>query len=239
MIEIIPLYAQNSPVIELAASDVGGAVAARAAAQEAIDASAVATQQAGVAIAAAQAAADDSMQTGLDRQATAADRMQTGLDAAATAADRVQTGLDRQAASDSAAAAEQAASNSLDFGQRLQISAMTLPAGSAASATYDQDGLSLQFGLPTGETGQTGPMGPQGPKGDTGAVGPAGQDLKDKSRRSAWSAPYSYCSTAPAGSLETEPVWTIKRHAIASDGSVTTLTATGVAWINYATATYS
>lgn len=46
----------------------------------------------------AQAAANDRVQTGLDRVATAADRVQTGLDKVATAADRVQTGLDRAAA---------------------------------------------------------------------------------------------------------------------------------------------
>ena len=68
--------------------DVGGAIAARAAAKVAQDA-------ASDALASEVAAEADRVQTGLDRTQTGLDRVQTGLDRTATAADRVQTGLDR------------------------------------------------------------------------------------------------------------------------------------------------
>jgi hypothetical protein len=61
----------------------------------------------------------------------------------------------------------------------------------------------------------------------------------NKERRHAWAAPYSYCGTAPDGTLDAEAFWTIKRITVASDGSVTVATATNVAWTNRATATYA
>ena len=42
----------------------------------------------------------------------------------------------------------------------------------------------------------------------------------------------NYCGTAPSGSLESATVWTIIRLTISSSGSVTTATATNVAWTN-------
>lgn len=60
------------------------------------------------------------------------------------------------------------------------------------------------------------------------------------SRRFAWSSPYSYSGRAPSGSATSAAAWTIKRSQISASGAITeTLTATGVAWDNYATATYS
>ena len=60
------------------------------------------------------------------------------------------------------------------------------------------------------------------------------------SRRFAWSSPYSYSGRAASGSATSAAVWTIKRTQIATSGTVTaTLTATNVAWDDYATATYS
>jgi hypothetical protein len=49
-------------------------------------------------------------------------------------------------------------------------------------------------------------------------------------RRNDWVSPYSYCGTAPNGSAESASVWTIYRIQVASDGTVTTLSATNVAW---------
>jgi len=58
----------------------------------------------------------------------------------------------------------------------MSATATTLPAGSDATASY-QDGV-LSFGIPRGDkgdTGATGPQGPQGPQGETGATGPQGE----------------------------------------------------------------
>jgi nitrogen fixation protein len=48
----------------------------------------------------------------------------------------------------------------------------------------------------------------------------------------------NYCGTAPNGSAENSTVWTIKRLTIAASGSITTATATNVAWTNRESATY-
>jgi len=48
----------------------------------------------------------------------------------------------------------------------------------------------------------------------------------------------NYCGTAPNGSAESSTVWTIKRLTIAASGSITTATATNVAWTNRESATY-
>jgi hypothetical protein len=48
----------------------------------------------------------------------------------------------------------------------------------------------------------------------------------------------NYCGTAPNGSAESATVWTIIRLTIAASGSVTTATATNVAWTNRESAIY-
>jgi len=48
----------------------------------------------------------------------------------------------------------------------------------------------------------------------------------------------NYCGTAPNGSAEATAVWTIKRLTIAASGSITTATATNVAWTNRESVTY-
>lgn len=124
-IDVNVLYAENSPKIELVSSDIGGAITALAAAQEAEnfrneteafrDEALISRNETEVFRNDSEQfsiqTSADRVQTGLDRiqtesdaQATAADRVQTGLDrtqtesdAQATAADRVQTGLDAQA----------------------------------------------------------------------------------------------------------------------------------------------
>ncbi len=61
-----------------------------------------------------------------------------------------------------------------------------------------------------------------------------------RSRRFAWSSPYSYSGRAAAGSSTSASVWTIKRSQVSAAGAITaTLTATNVAWDDYATASYS
>ncbi len=58
-------------------------------------------------------------------------------------------------------------------------------------------------------------------------------------RRNDWVAPYSYCGSAPNGSAESASVWTIYRIQVASDGTVTTLSATNVKWTDRLTAIYT
>ena len=59
-------------------------------------------------------------------------------------------------------------------------------------------------------------------------------------RRHDWSAPYDYCGTAAGGADEEDEVWTVTRLTVGSSGSVSAiLTATGIAWTNRTTATYS
>jgi hypothetical protein len=58
-------------------------------------------------------------------------------------------------------------------------------------------------------------------------------------RRHDFTAPYSYCGTAPAGSAESAAVWAITRISVFSDGHTTTATAAGVSWTGRASATYS
>jgi hypothetical protein len=58
-------------------------------------------------------------------------------------------------------------------------------------------------------------------------------------RRNDWVAPYSYCGSAPNGSAESASVWTIYRIQVASDGTVTTLSATNVKWTDRYTTIYT
>jgi hypothetical protein len=80
---------------------------------------------------------------------------------------------------------------------------------------------------------------------DAQAARTGAEDARDaavaavKDRRHEWGPPYSYCGTAPGGSLETAEVWTVKRITVASDGSTTTATASNIAWTARATATYA
>ena len=53
------------------------------------------------------------------------------------------------------------------------------------------------------------------------------------------SATTQYAGYAASGSSESDSVWTITRLTIASDGSVTTASATNVAWSNRASVIYS
>jgi len=58
-------------------------------------------------------------------------------------------------------------------------------------------------------------------------------------RRNDWVVPYSYCGSAPNGSAESASVWTIYRIQVASDGTVTTLSATNVKWTDRLTVIYT
>lgn len=49
----------------------------------------------------------------------------------------------------------------------------------------------------------------------------------------------NYCGTAPSGSSESSAVWSIDRLTISSSGSVTTATATNVAWTNRQSVIYT
>lgn len=56
----------------------------------------------------------------------------------------------------------------------MTAEAETLPAGSEATASYDNGVLTI--GVPTGATGATGPQGPKGDTGETGPQGPKGDN---------------------------------------------------------------
>lgn len=98
----------------------------------------------------------------------APDPYETWLDSLTELAGRVQVDAER-------------AEDAVEEIQSITAEAETLPAGSEATASYD-DGK-LTFGIPagpqgergaTGAQGETGATGPQGPKGDTGATGATG-----------------------------------------------------------------
>ncbi len=117
------------------------------------------------------------------------------------------------------------------------------PAGAAGVA--GPAGVAGATGSP-GAAGAAGAQGPQGPAGvagaagATGPTGPAGASAPSYSRRFAWSSPYSYSGRAAASSANSASVWTIKRSQVSAAGAITaTLTATNVAWDDYATASYS
>ena len=57
--------------------------------------------------------------------------------------------------------------------ENLDVAATTLPTGSQATASYENNLLTL--GIPRGNTGATGGIGPAGPRGETGPVGPKGE----------------------------------------------------------------
>jgi hypothetical protein len=56
--------------------------------------------------------------------------------------------------------------------------------------------------------------------------------------RHEWKEPYDYWGKADPGSDGSDPVWTVIRVEISSNGSRTTTTATNIAWENKADATY-
>ena len=54
-----------------------------------------------------------------------------------------------------------------------------------------------------------------------------------------FSGSYSYCGTAPTGSLESDPAWNIARIQISTAGNTTTQYAYNVAWTTRYTAIYT
>lgn len=89
------------------------------------------------------------------------------------ASETEQNAQDAQAAQTAAEAAQDGAEAALAEFTSVTAEAETLPAGSEATATY-QDGH-LTFGIPRGETGTQGPKGDKGETGATGAQGPQGE----------------------------------------------------------------
>jgi hypothetical protein len=84
-----------------------------------------------------------------------------------------------------------------------------------------------------GIQGEVGPIGPQGIQGIQGEQGPVGAPPE---RRYDFSTTTHYAGTAPDGSAESDPVWTITRFTFEP---FVTATATGVAWNDRTTAIYS
>jgi hypothetical protein len=87
-----------------------------------------------------------------------------------------------------------------------------------------------------GEVGPQGPIGLTGEKGDQGIQGPVGPVAVPPERRYDFSTATHYAGTAPDGSAESDPVWTITRFTFEP---FVTATATGVAWDERTTAIYS
>lgn len=58
-------------------------------------------------------------------------------------------------------------------------------------------------------------------------------------RRHEYAAPYDYCGKAAAGSSESASVWTIVRLTLSGAVLTATGTATGVAWSNRSSVTYT
>jgi hypothetical protein len=56
-----------------------------------------------------------------------------------------------------------------------------------------------------------------------------------KEKRHYWEEPYSYCGTAPSGSLESDPVWTVSEIEVFPDGTTSTTVFTGVTWTSIIT----
>lgn len=72
---------------------------------------------------------------------------------------------------------------------------------------------------------------------DQGAL--ADTALQPYECRSEHDGTYLYIGTAPAGTSESTANWTIKRQLFSGTATITTTTATGVAWTNRLNATYT
>lgn len=63
-------------------------------------------------------------------------------------------------------------------------------------------------------------------------------NLKSKigvEKRHFWESPYSYCGTAPLGSLESSAVWTVSKIEVFANGTTSTTTLTNVTWTSIIT----
>jgi hypothetical protein len=67
----------------------------------------------------------------------------------------------------------------------------------------------------------------------------SGPTIEIRERRHQYVSPYSYCGTAPFGSLESATVWEISRIQVLGSGSTVVTRAANVAWTNRLTATYA
>ena len=67
-------------------------------------------------------------------------------------------------------------------------------------------------------------------------IGGSGSSLE---KEHDWASPYSYCGTAPSGSLTSASTWEIKRIEILSDGSTDIKSASLVKWDDRLTVIYS
>lgn len=114
------------------------------------------------------------IETSLTAETDPPDPYESWLDTlTALGAETEQNAQDAQAAQTAAEAAQAGAEAALAEFVSVTAEAETLPAGSDATATY-QDGV-LTFGIPRGETGAQGEQGPKGDTGATGAQGPQGE----------------------------------------------------------------
>ena len=102
--------------------------------------------------------------------------------------------------------------------------------------TYTASGTTLSRGMTESSTGSALNL--------SGAasvfITATAQDVARLIRRHDWTGTYSYCGTAPDGSAESDTVWDIARIEIDGDGGIVGTTyATGVAWDDRTTASYS
>ena len=97
----------------------------------------------------------------------------------ATIQEVTQQAVNAQDSADAAALSASAAASSISDLKDLTTSTTTLPEGSQATSSYDDQTGVLSLGLPTGDTGPQGIQGIQGdtgPQGIQGIQGPAGAD---------------------------------------------------------------
>ena len=78
-------------------------------------------------------------------------------------------------------------------------------------------------------------QGPPGTPGEAGPRGPSGLTARQHS----YSAPYSYCATAPEGTPTSVGEWTIKRIEVSPSGEVVAVTTATGAWDYYTYLTYT
>lgn len=127
----------------------------------------------------------------------------------------------------------------------------------------EQTGVSIIY-VPTGAPGPAGPTGPAGgPQGEPGLDGPAGPSavstdagqiatigtdglilvVAPSSGSGEWrhefATPYSYCGTAPSGTLDSVSPWILTRITVNEAGAVTATATAIAAWDDRATATYA
>jgi hypothetical protein len=122
---------------------------------------------------------------------TAAELAETNAETAETNAELAETNA--EAAQIAAEAAQLAAENardaSINLVENLNVTASTEAPGDPATVSWDDNTLTLAFGIPEGLKGDKGDTGDTGDKGDTGDQGPQGVSIVSVDRTSGDGSP--------------------------------------------------